>query len=120
MSRALEDLQAGWTLKGDQLPWNVSDPFRRMILRATLRVVCGPGPLPAHARQMADAEIRNGRWQGSRPDWVDPRRVAAGWWVGTSQQSTREDRAAPFVLLNDEVVATGPVLRRRRRRTSLA
>lgn len=112
MTRALESLEAGWHLRGRDLPWQVGEGFLRTVLRATDGVIPSPGPLRAEVKQLALALVLAGAWQGRRPHWVSTDRLAGAWWIGKDRYD--QDVCAPFVVLKDEVVATGAVLRRRR------
>jgi hypothetical protein len=113
VTNALADLEKGWTLKGRALPWNWSEGFLRLLLRAVYRIVPSPGPMKPEVKAMALDEVRKGTWTGRRPDWVDPGRVADAWWLGADDYG--RTICAPCALVRGEIVATGAVLRKHRR-----
>jgi hypothetical protein len=109
---ALADLEAGWRLRSDQLPWNVGEAVLRALLRAQ-RVRPSPGPLRPEIARLVRRDIHEGMWTAAAPAWVNPSRSAPVWWL--SEDWSGRPLAMPCVVLGGEVVPTGPVLHRRRR-----
>jgi hypothetical protein len=63
---AFEDLQAAWRLRGDRLPWNVSEPVLRALLRSK-RVRPSPRPLKPEVARLVHRDIQEARGRAPRP-----------------------------------------------------